>query len=249
MLYLNNYRVSLCYLMLFLPTLKSALRAINVVLPINRQGSHEDHCPRDIKMEKSERSSKSSGQYGFVSVRGRVRKLKPRVPYTQKKGGEEKEEEEEEEEAHRWWRRGGGRRERGRNKMVKKSVARDVRGGRGLEEGLIHIAIGSWNRPRQESPCGILPLLLPAALLLPLLRLLRRGDGRRCWPSLAAARRIPVFAFVLAKKRPSLLARGCEKLFLASPSHGADQAKERKKKTKKKKTKTAKKTRRERERR
>lgn len=47
-------------------------------------------------MEESERSSKSSGQYGFVSVRGRVRKLKPRVPYTQKKGrgGEEEEEEE-----------------------------------------------------------------------------------------------------------------------------------------------------------
>jgi len=55
----------------------------------------------------------------------------------------------------------------------------------------------------------------------------------RCWPP----RRTPVFAFVLGKK-DQVPRRGCEKLFLASPSHGTDRVKEgRKKKKKKKKTK------------
>lgn len=52
---------------------------------------HEDHCPRGIKME--ERTpSKPSGQCGYpdrVSVRGCIRELKPRVPYTHRRRREE----------------------------------------------------------------------------------------------------------------------------------------------------------------
>lgn len=57
----------------------------------------------------------------------------------------------------------------------------------------------------------------------------------------AAAAAYPRPRFCFSKKRPSPSRRGCEKLFLASPSHGTDQAKGRRKKRAKRRTKKSKK--------
>lgn len=95
---------------------------------------HEDHCPRGIKMD--ERTpSKPSGQYGYpdrVSVRGCIRELKPRVPYTQKK---ERGREESATRRRRGIDEGGqGMRREGRTREKDAKRDRETREGAGREE-------------------------------------------------------------------------------------------------------------------
>lgn len=184
-------------------------------------------------MEERRRSLRGSTAPRIVSVRDAIRELKPRVPYTQKK---------EKKRAGRWRRRGtGARMEEGgregrKGRMEKKDEKRSKRGKERREPYIARLLaepeIDLGKNPPVASSLSHLPLHRFPRFLLLVARPTMVAAGR-CWPP----RRTPVFAFVLGKK-DQVPRRGCEKLFLASPSHGTDRVKEGRKKETKKKKKT-----------